>query len=163
MIGRSARLAAAVALLALVGCGRPPTPPPARPPSKPAFTHEIAETTFRFADPKGRWTFSLQADRVEAATVHGPYDMTPAKGRYEEVGQPAVTMSAQRAHVDETARHVVLEGDVRVASPTWGLQADRVDYDLNTGKVVATGRTKWVFTEGSLAAQPPSSRKDARP
>jgi LPS export ABC transporter protein LptC len=164
MIGRRARLAAVVVLLTLAGCGRPRTPPREQPPPKPAVTHEIAETTIRFADPKGRWTFSLEADRVEAVTVHGPYDMTPAKGRYEEVGQPLVTMSAQRAHVDEAARRVVLEGNVRIASPTRGMQADRVDYDLNTGKVVATGRTKWTLNEGStLTPQAPSAGEDGNP
>jgi Lipopolysaccharide-assembly, LptC-related len=158
-----ARLAGLLLSLALAGCGRPPAPTPSQPPPKPAVTHQIAETTIRFADPKGRWTFSLEADRVEAATIHGPYDMAPARGRYEEKGRAPVTLSADRAHVDEAARRVVLEGNAKISSPAWGMQADRVDYDLRTGEVVATGRTKWVFTEGPPAAQSPSAPKDTRP
>ncbi len=158
---------AAVALLALAGCGRPSAPAPQKAPPAPpmpAATHEIAESTVRFADPKGRWKYEVQADRVEAATVHGPYEMTPARARYDELGKPPVTMAAKRAHVDEEARRVVLEGDVHIASPTWRLDADRAEYDLKTGKVVATGRTKWVFAgESAPASRLPSAPKDGRP
>jgi hypothetical protein len=158
-------LPAAAAVVTLFGCGRAPAqvrqPPP---PPKPAVSHEIAGTTVRFADPKGRWTFEVRADRVEAETVHGPYEMRPARARYDELGKPPVTMSAQRAHVDEQARRVTFEGEVLIASPAWRLHADRVDYDLKTGKVVASGQTKWVSTEGATpTAQPPSSRKEDRP
>jgi LPS export ABC transporter protein LptC len=156
---------AAVSFLALAGCGRPrpPAPEQTAPPPKPGVGHEIEETTMRFADPKGRWKFEVKAERVEAATVHGPYAMTPATARYDEPGKPSVTMSAKRARVDEQARRVVLEGDVTVASPTWRLQADRVEYHLNSGQVAASGDTKWVFAEGSgAAAQSPSSAKEGR-
>jgi LPS export ABC transporter protein LptC len=155
-----------IAFLALAGCGRsrPPVRPPAPPEPKPAVAHEIEETTVRFADPKGRWRFEVKAERVEAATVHGPYDMTPAAARYDEPGKPSVTMTSKRARVDEAARRVVLEGDVSVTSPSWRLEADRVEYDLKTGKVAASGHTKWVFAEGSApTAQSPFSRKEGKP
>lgn len=106
----------------------------------------------------------MKAERVEAATVHGPYDMTPATARYDEPGKPSVTMTAKRAHVEEEARRVVLEGDVAVTSPSWRLEADRVEYDLKTGKVAASGHTKWVFAEGATpATQSPSPRKEGEP
>jgi LPS export ABC transporter protein LptC len=158
---------AVLVLCALAGCGGPrasvqrETPPPA---PKPAATHEIAETTIRFTDPKGKWKFQVKADRVEAATIHGPYDMTPATARYDEVSRPPVTMVAKHAHVDEDARRVVFEGDVHIASQEWRLDADRVEYDLKTGKVVASGRTKWVFAgESVLAPRSPSAPKDGKP
>jgi len=157
---------ASMAFFALAGCGhsRPPVRPAAPPEPKPAVAHEIKETTVRFADPKGRWRFEVKAERVEAATVHGPYDMTPAAARYDEPGKPSVTMTAKRARVDEAARRVVLEGDVSVASPTWRLDADRVEYDLKTGKVAASGHTKWVLAEGATpATQSPSLPKEGRP
>jgi LPS export ABC transporter protein LptC len=157
---------ASIALVALAGCGRSHAPvrPAAPPEPKPAVAHEIEETTVRFADPKGRWRFEVRADKVEAATVHGPYDMTPATARYEEPGRPSVNMVAKRAQVDEAARRVVLEGDVAVTSPSWRLEADRVEYDLKTGKVAASGHTKWVFAEGATpATQSPSSRKEGKP
>jgi len=153
--------------LTLAGCGRTraalrqESPPP---PPKPAAAHEIVETTVRFADPKGRWKFQLQADRVEAATMHGPYDMTPAKGRYDELGKTPVTISAKHAHVDEETRRVNFEGDVHVESAAWRLRADRLDYDLNTGKVFASGQTKSVFVgESAPGPQPPSAPKDGKP
>jgi lipopolysaccharide export system protein LptA len=89
--------------------------------------------------------------------------MSPAKARYDEVGRPPVTMSSKHAHIDESAHRATFEGDVQVDSATWRLQADRVEYDLKTGEVVASGRTKWLFTEGSAPTpQPPSIGKDGR-
>ncbi len=159
-------LTIAAVLLAFCGCGKPRAPAPEKTAAqpKPVAAHEISESTIMFSDPKGRWKLAVQAKRVEAATVHGPYDMSPATARYDEVGKPPVTMSARRAHIDEAAHRAVFEGAVRVSSATWRLEADRVDYDLKTGEVVATGNTKWVFTEGSAPAlQPPSAGKDGKP
>jgi LPS export ABC transporter protein LptC len=156
---------AAVALITLLGCGRSRTPanPQPPPPPKSATAHEIAKTTIKFADPQGRWTLQLEADRAEAVALRGPYNMSPARARYDEEGRPSVTISAKRAHVDEDARRVTFEGDVRIDSATWRLQADRAEYDLNTGKVAATGHTKWTLAEApSPAAQHLSPHKDDR-
>jgi hypothetical protein len=144
----------------MFGCGRRPSStaaapaaePQAEPPvvqgSEPA--HEIEKSTIRLADPQGRWTFEVESERAEAAGIHGPYVLTPAKGRYDEKGREPVLMSADRARVDEGARRVLLEGRVRVVSGGWGMETDRLDYDLGTGKVVASGRTKWTLTESPL-------------
>jgi len=44
--------------------------------------------------------------------------------------------------VNKQTQRVHLEGSVQISSGGWLLEAERVDYDLNTGKVVAPGRTK---------------------
>lgn len=144
--------------LALPGCSRPPA---RNAPSTPAATdtpgtdisktvaHEIAESVIHVTDPKGRWTFVIRADKMEAEDVHGPYTMHPAVAEYREQGQPPVTMSAQSARVDEGNQRVLLEGKVTLAADTWRLTADRVEYALATGKVAATGHTNWTITEGA--------------
>ncbi|MFB3883237.1 MAG: LPS export ABC transporter periplasmic protein LptC [Armatimonadota bacterium] len=166
MTERRAKLALVVALLALGGCGRPRAPVRERatpqPERKPAAVHEIEQTAMRFADPKGRWTLEVKADRVEAVTVHGPYDMTPASARYSEKDKPSVTMVAKHAHIDESARRVSFDGNVVIASPTWRLEAERVVYDLNSGKVEASGRTKWTLI-GAPEAGAASSAREGKP
>ncbi len=153
------RVITAALLLTIVGCGtsRTPVVSQAPPPPTPIAAHEIAETSIKLADPKGRWLFQVEADRVEAATVHGPFDMSPARARYDEKEKPPIIMSAKQAHVDEAANRVIFEGNVDIASPTWRLQADRVVYNLDTGEVEATGRTKWALTP-----QPASKDKDGK-
>ena len=74
--------------------------------------------------------------------MHGPYTLAPARARYEEVGRRPALMSAERALIDQESRRVVFEGEVRISSGGWTLEADRVEYDLDSGEVVATGRTK---------------------
>ncbi len=141
------------------GCGHKPAPTPPKPEPQPPVVqqgepaHEIEQSTIRIADPQGRWTFEVQSERAEAAGLHGPYTLSPAKGRYEEKNREPVTMSADRATVSEGSRRALFEGNVRIASAGWALEADRVDYDLNTGKVVATGHTNWTFTESPFQPQ----------
>ena len=144
-------------LLTCLGCGRRPSPP-VTPPEETApgpTSHELGESTITVVDPEGRWTFQVQAQRVEAASVDGPYDLEPADCRYDEPGRPPVLMRAARARLDKKAENVILEGDVSISSGAWVLEADRVEYDLNAGKVVAPGRTKWAFTEGPTAGREP--------
>lgn len=156
-----------LSLLALPGCSRRAAPPPPKvapsetpTPSATEPAHEIAESTIRVADPQGRWTFEVQSERAEAAGIHGPYILSPAKGRYDEKGKQPVFMSADRTRVDEGARRVLFEGNVRIASAGWALEADRVDYNLNTGKVVASGRTKWTFSESASQLRNPDKGKE---
>lgn len=147
------------------GCGRKPTPSPPKPEPPPPLVkqgepaHELEQSTIRIADPQGRWTFEVQSARAEAAGLHGPYNLTPATGRYLEKGKEPVTMSADRATVSEGSRRARFEGKVRIASAGWTLEADRVDYDLKTGKVVASGQTKWTFTESPFPLQTPAEGK----
>jgi len=154
------------ALVVCVGCGRPPAPsapsaekPPAA--ETPAPSLEIEESKVKMVDPGGRWTFQAEAERMEAGSVHGPYTLTPARARYEEVGRPPALMSAERAQIDQESRRVVFEGEVRISSGGWTLEADRVEYDLDSGEVVATGRTKWTFSEGSGGAEESLSTDEA--
>jgi hypothetical protein len=143
-------------LLGLAGCGGGPSPAvpeqpqPAEEPAdeepreaEPVASHEILGSTIRMADPKGRWTFRAEADRIEAESIHGPYTLEPARAVYEEVGKAPVQMTADRARVDEESLRAVFEGDVVVASEGgWRMEAPRVEWDLDTGEVVATGQTK---------------------
>jgi len=135
--------------LALCGCSRGPSDggPPAQVPPAPAPTsHEISGWRITVADPDGRWTFGATAEHARAADVEGPYELAQADCRYQQAGRAPVIMRAARAHLDKQAGKLVLEGAVRITSGAWQLEeADRVEYDLNAGEVVAPGRTKWTF------------------
>ena len=111
-------------------------------PEGPAPSLEIEESKVTVVDPGGRWTFEAEAERMEAGSMHGPYTLTPARARYEEVGRPPALMTADKAQIDQESRRVVFEGDVRISSGAWTLEADRVEYDLDSGEVVAPGRPK---------------------
>jgi len=139
---RKAMIFLFLGLLALSGCGRRPPPPVAKTPeatSPSGASHQVSGSTIRLADPQGRWTFEARAERVQAASLDGPYTLEPAECRYEQPGRPPVRMRAARAQVDRSAGRVVLEGDVRLDSATWTLEARRVEYSLDEGKVVASG------------------------
>lgn len=110
---------------------------------------ELGGSVIRIADPGGRWKFEAHSAQVNAKTVDGPFVLSPAEGRYQERGKEPVLMRAARADIDKQAQQVVLQGQVRIASDSWLLEADRVDYDLNTGKVVSPGRTKLSFGQGA--------------
>jgi len=136
-----------VALLALFGCGgrRVETPlvkPPEKPPS-PSL--EFGGSVIRIADPKGNWTFEARSAKVNAKTTEGPFSLSPADGVYREKGRAPVNMSAAAGDIDKQAGRVALKGHVRITSDDWLLEADRVDYDLDSGKVVSPGRTKLTF------------------
>ena len=147
-----AALLVLAALVVCAGCGSPSPPaaekasaPPtgeASAPEGPAPSLEIEESKVTVVDPGGRWTFEAEAERMEAGSMHGPYTLTPARARYEEVGRPPALMTADKAQIDQESRRVVFEGDVRISSGAWTLEADRVEYDLDSGEVVAPGRPK---------------------
>lgn len=145
-------LVLAAALAVCAGCrGAPPAPVAERAP-EPAETTDtslqIEESTVKVVDPGGRWTFEAESERMEAASVHGPYTLTPARARYEEVGRPEVLMSAKKGQIDQETRRVVFEGQVRISSGGWMVEADRAEYELDSGEVVVTGNTKWTFVDG---------------
>jgi len=114
---------------------------------------ELSQPTVSVADPAGRWTFTMEAARATAAGLHGPYEMERVTGVHKETGRPDVLLSADKARVDEISRRVALQGSVHITSAAWQLQADRVDYNLDSGEVVATGRTKWTLTESPAAPE----------
>jgi lipopolysaccharide assembly outer membrane protein LptD (OstA) len=138
-------------LLGLAGCGGPPSrdvpeQQPAvekEPDTEPAASHEILGSTIRIVDPEGRWVFRAEADRIEAESIDGPYALESARAVYEEAGKAPVSMTANQARVDLASRRAVFEGEVTIASEDWRVEGvDRAEYDLDTGQVVATGRTK---------------------
>jgi len=129
-------------LLVMFGCARrPPTPvtKTEKSTSPSATSHEVSGSTIRMADPAGRWSFEARAQRVETASLDGPYALQAAECRYQQSGRPPVLMRAARAQVDRSAGKAVLEGRVRLESDAWVLEAERVEYDLNEGKVLASG------------------------
>lgn len=137
-------------LLAVWGCGgRPSTSEPPREEKgvKAPQSLEIGGAVIRMGDPEGDWKFEARSEQGTAAGMDGPYVLTPMEGRYEERGEPPVLMRANRAEVDKGAKRVSLTGSVWVSRGASQLEADRVEYDLRTGKVVAQGRTKWTRIE----------------
>lgn len=137
-------------LLLAGGCGgRPPTPAPPKEetPAKGPESVAMTGSVIRVAAPDGEWTFEARSERGTAAGMEGPYVLAPMEGRYEREGRPPVLMRADRAEVDKGANRVNLTGSVWVRYSGSQLEADRVEYDLGTGKVVAEGRTKRTATE----------------
>jgi len=152
-------------LLGFVGCGPRLTGPPAaneETTSPPPTSHEIGESTIRVVDPKGRWTFEAQAQLIEADSVAGPYVLEPADCRYQEHGKPPIVMRAARAHLDEQAKYLILESNVWISSGAWVLEAERVEYDLSAGEVVALGQTKWTFTNDQIAGKDSESLDEGK-
>ncbi len=140
-----------VGLLLTGGCGGRPSiqkPRQAEETAKSARSLEVGGSVIRMAAPEGDWKFEARSARATAPTIHGPYVLTPMEGRYEVKNQPPVLMGADRAEVDEAAKRVRLLGSVWVSFQGSQLEADRVEYDLETGEVVAEGRTKWILSEG---------------
>ena len=152
-------------LLALSGCS-PPAPVSGgkaeEAGSASSSAHEMRGSTITVVDPEGRWRFEAKAETVEAAGVEGPYTLRPAKCRYEAAGAPPVLMTAARAEVDKQARRLVLEGEVRISAGAWSLEAERVEYDLQAGEVVAPGRTKWTFNRDQVATDGAQSSRRER-
>jgi hypothetical protein len=144
-----------ICLLVAGGClgcrGRPTEPEPAPPegetPTRGPESVAITGSVIRMAGPEGEWTFEARSERGTAEGMDGPYVLAPMEGRYEREGRPPVLMGADRAEVDKAANRVTLEGSVWVQYAGSQLEADRVEYDLGTGKVVAEGRTKWTFAD----------------
>jgi hypothetical protein len=152
MEGRRAghRVWPVICLLLAGGCGgRPPTPAPLedKTPAKGPESVAVTGSVIRMAAPDGEWTFEARSERGTAAGMDGPYVLTPMEGRYEREGRPPVLMRADRAEVDRGANRVNLTGSVWVGYGGAQLEADRVEYDLGTGKVAAEGGTKWTFAD----------------
>ena len=103
---------------------------------------ELSEPTIRMVDPAGRWTFVIKAQSATAAGLHGPYEMKQVDATYKETGRPDVLITADTARLDESSRRVVFQGHVTLTSGAWELQAARVDYDLDSGEVVAPASPK---------------------
>ena len=137
-----------IALLLAAGCGAR-RPAVERPKEEPVAARpqslEMEGSVIQVAAPEGDWRFEARSERAEAAGAEGPYALERMEGRYEQKDKAPVLMRAQRAQVDRRAERVTLEGSVWVGFGSWQLEADRVEYDLKTGKVVAEGRTKWTF------------------
>ena len=135
-------------LLLTGGCGGPPSipePPREEKRVKVPQSLEMGGSVMRMAAPEGGWKFEARSKRAMAPTIDGPYVLMPMEGRYEAKNKPPVLMRADRAEVDEAEKRVTLLGSVWVSFGRLQLEADRVEYDLATGKVVAEGRTKWAI------------------
>lgn len=142
-------LAAALALAVLAGCSRAPAPPPEddAPPSSAVTQMQMGGSVIRIADPEGKWRFEAHSENIEAEGLEGPYQLHPARCWYWVEDRPPAEMQADRAHLDKAEQRILLEGNVRITYQNWSLAADRVEYDLGEGKVVASGRTKWNYEE----------------
>ncbi len=148
-------------LLAPLGCGgrtKPRPPADEKPPTSAVAEMRMGGSVIRVADPEGQWRFEARSEQIEAEGVDGPYRLHPAECRYEEKGQPPVLMRAESARLDKGSKRVLLTGKVRVTYESWSLDADRVEYDLKQGKVVASGQTKLTYGEGE-SGRPSSGSK----
>jgi LPS export ABC transporter protein LptC len=144
-----------IALLAAAGCGRQPAavqPEEEQVPAAPTSLL-VSRSTIRVAAPDGRWRLEARSQHIEAASINGPYTLTPADCRYEQQGKPPVLIRAERASVDTAANHLQVEGSVRLVYGAWSMETDHLDYDLDDGKVVASGPTKLTVGEGGDSAQ----------
>jgi hypothetical protein len=140
-------------LVSPLGCGgKTKTRPPEdeRLPTSAVGEMQMGGSVIRVADPEGKWRFEARSERIEAEGVDGPYRLHPAECRYEEKGRPPVLMRSESARLDKGAKRVLLTGKVRISYETWSLDAERVEYDLKGGKVVASGQTKLTYGEGKL-------------
>ena len=143
---------AALGCLLPGGCARRPAREPApAAPAAPTSTR-MRSPSVRVADPAGKWTFSARAESMSATSQQGPYTLSGATGSYQPSGQPPVHMRANHIVVDEGAQRVTLQGGVEIRTPAVVMRGERVSYDLRTGKVRASGPTKWTFTGSPLGA-----------
>jgi hypothetical protein len=155
---RSLRWPALIVLLAVCGCGRGRGPDTEEKPAVAPRTPSVrfGGSVIRIEDPKGRWTFEARSASVIAQSSEGPFSLSPADAIYQEKGQQPVHMSAKSADVQKQAGRVILQGSVVITFDNWRLDADRVSYDLNTGKVVSPGHTKVTYLpEGAQQSRPP--------
>lgn len=136
-----------LAVLLAAGCGgRPPVPErEEEPASTVTQSVEVGGSVIQMASPKGTWEFEARSEHAEAASMQGPYVLTPMEGWYKKRGGSPVVMGADRAEVDKGTEKVTLEGSVWVDFGGARLEAERLEYDLTTGEVVAEGQTKWTF------------------
>ncbi len=142
-------------MLAVAGCGGPPAPPQppeGTAPQKGPQSVEINGSVIRMAGADGKWTFEATSERATVAGMKGPYVLAHMEGRYEQNERLPVLMRADRAELDEHARRVKLVGSVWVGFGASELEAEQVEYDLETGEVAAVGRTKWFFGEARSKA-----------
>jgi lipopolysaccharide export system protein LptA len=137
---------AAILLFALSGCGRHAAPKEEKKTSLAPTSFRTQGSEVKISDPKGEWTFTAQTKEMDAASKDGPYLMTQANAIYHKIGQPTVKMRADRIELDQRLERVVLTGAVRLQTQAMMVEGERFQYDLKTGKVVATGRTKWSIT-----------------
>ncbi len=153
--------AAALIIAALAGCGRAPTAPQdEKPPSSAATQMRMGASVIRIVDPDGEWKFEAHSDDIEAENLEGPYQLHPASCWYWPKGRPPVEMKADRARLDKAAQRILLEGNVRITCENWSLAAERVEYDLGEGKVVASGRTKWKYQEKQSGGPAPPADEE---
>ena len=137
-IARGLLISLVLAAACASGCGRRAQPPPEPAPPKPEVSAlTMGGSVITVVDPQGRWKFEARSPHVEADGLEGPFRLAPAECRYQERGRSPVLMTAEEAQVDKAAQRVLLTGKVRITYGTLSLAADRVEYDLQQGKVVA--------------------------
>ena len=127
------------------GCARGPVEAPHPPDDSaphPFIGGDMERSVIRLPDPDGKWEFEARSDHVEMSGAEGPFLLRPAECRYQRPGEPPVLMTADQARIDRVGKRLQLEGSVTVSYADWQLETARVDYDLNTGEVVAGVRTK---------------------
>jgi LPS export ABC transporter protein LptC len=156
-------LVLASCMLGILGCGRTHQEPPLlEAPTTPTPSHEIARSKITMSDPEGQWNLEATAQRIEAASVSGPYELVGAECRYEPVDVPAIFMSADRASLDEDMARLTMEGNVSIRSTTWQLEGERIEYDLDTREVVSDERTKLTLVRDGAADPAPIGRMRER-
>ena len=126
------------------GCARrPAVPEPPRESAPHPFTGaDMERSVIRLSDPDGEWEFEARSDRVEISEAASSFVLRPAECRYQRTGDLPVLMTADQALIDRVGKRLQFEVSVTVSYADWQLETARVDYDLNTGEVVAGVRTK---------------------
>jgi lipopolysaccharide assembly outer membrane protein LptD (OstA) len=118
-------------------------------------------TTITVDDPAGRWHLDATSPHVVAEGIGGPFRLEPATCRYQQQGHPPVLMRAATAVVDKAASRLALKGKVHVVYGALTLEAERIEYDLKRGEVVASGQPKLTYSEarGGRARSPRAGNK----
>jgi lipopolysaccharide assembly outer membrane protein LptD (OstA) len=120
-------------------------------------------STITVDDPAGRWHLDATSPHVVAAGIGGPFRLEPATCRYQQQGHPPVLMRAATAVVDKAASRLALKGKVHVVYGALTLEAERIEYDLKRGEVVAGDRTKLTYAQPSRSSRSSPNGKNGGP
>ena len=178
VVGAAAAMVVAAVLIWLPMHRRPPRLPIDLPPApvvKPPTSVEkgldvlrqfpgvqATKTSFRHNDKDGKPLLEVTGDKVTNEADSDQMCITGVKATMYEEGKPAARFAAKEVRISYVKDHERLTfiDDVRIRSELRDaeLRAGRVEYELNTKKLVATGGIR--FTQTNIEFESPELRAD---